>query len=110
MSRNVNRPAMDDLSKSQRISFGTQSLRNSKQCLQQKAYARAFSHLLVALNLLPDKKSESQESFMLAFCELCIVLEKEARYKDLFQCYTKAADLYPENETILDFMGSQLFR
>ena len=110
MARHVNRPSMDDLSKSQRVCFGTQSLRNAKQCLQQRAYARAFTHLLVALKYMPEKKVESRQSFMLAFRELCTVLEREARLKDLFQCYKEAADLFPDSDTMLDFMGSQLFR
>uniref|UniRef100_A0A1B6JHC6 Uncharacterized protein n=2 Tax=Homalodisca liturata TaxID=320908 RepID=A0A1B6JHC6_9HEMI len=73
-------------------------------------FGRAFAHYLVALKLMPEWKHELKENFSSTLCSWGSQLESQQRFKDLFNCYEQAVEIFPENEEVLCNLGAHLFR
>ncbi|KAK3604567.1 hypothetical protein CHS0354_026258 [Potamilus streckersoni] len=86
------------------------SFTNAKRSLINKNYGRAFANFLLFLKLAPERRNEVREDFSLAMREWAERLEREGRIGDLFKCYDQACELFPDNETVLNNIGAQLFR
>ncbi|KAL3880349.1 hypothetical protein ACJMK2_032593 [Sinanodonta woodiana] len=86
------------------------SITNAKRSLISKNYGRAFANFLLFLKLAPERRNEVREDFSLAMREWAERLEGEGRIGDLFKCYDQACELFPDNETVLNNIGAQLFR
>ncbi|PSN32052.1 putative protein arginine N-methyltransferase 9 [Blattella germanica] len=78
---------------------------------------RAFAHYLMALKLCPSWKTELSQQFITTLCKEIYYfgswgekLDQQQRYKDLFNCYEQALEVFPDNEEVLNNLGSHLFR
>ena len=87
-----------------------ESLSSAEAFLQQFDYGKAFAHYLLVVQLMPEKKAEVKEKFSLAFKEWSEELVDDDRVDELFKCYANAQELFPECETVVNTMGSVLFR
>uniref|UniRef100_A0A1B6LWV0 Uncharacterized protein n=2 Tax=Graphocephala atropunctata TaxID=36148 RepID=A0A1B6LWV0_9HEMI len=73
-------------------------------------FGRAFAHYLVALKLMPEWKNELKGKFSSTLCSWGSQLELQQRFKDLFNCYEQAVEIFPENEEVVCNLGAHLFR
>ncbi|XP_069695569.1 protein arginine N-methyltransferase 9-like isoform X2 [Periplaneta americana] len=78
--------------------------------LQKGNPGRAFAHFLVALKLCPSWKIELSHNFTYALCSWGETLDEQKRYRDLFNCYEQALEVFPDNEEVLNSLGSHLYR
>nr|CAD7431743.1 unnamed protein product [Timema monikensis] len=71
---------------------------------------RAFPHLLVALKLCPEWKSELKKVFSTTLNIWGESLENDGRYDDLFKCYEQALEVFADHEEVLNNLGAHLYR
>ncbi|KAK6635991.1 hypothetical protein RUM43_009643 [Polyplax serrata] len=92
------------------LSVATNSITLARKYVKVNNFGRAFSHYLVSLKLKPDWKPILKNEFSTALCKFGIALEETGRFKDLFQCYEQAIKVFPNNEIILNNLGSHLLK
>nr|CAD7262389.1 unnamed protein product [Timema shepardi] len=78
--------------------------------LSKGEWGRAFPHLLVALKLYPEWKSELKKVFSTTLSIWGELLEDGGRYDDLFKCYEQALEVFADHEEVLNNLGAHLYR
>ncbi|XP_060082618.1 protein arginine N-methyltransferase 9-like [Ylistrum balloti] len=86
------------------------SLASARSCLSKKRYGRAFANFLLFLKLVPENHDDVLEDFIMTMRLWTENLEREGRIEDLFKCFDQACEILPDNESILNNIGAQLFR
>ncbi|KAJ9595625.1 hypothetical protein L9F63_013177 [Diploptera punctata] len=92
------------------LEVANKSRRQAEFYFEKGNAGRAFAHFLVALKLCPSWKTEVNQQFVTTLCAWGETLDQQQRYKDLFSCYEQALEIFPDNEEVLNNLGSHLYR
>lgn len=92
------------------LEVAKRSRKQAEAYLERGNAGRAFAHFLLALKLCPSWKVELSQHFTSALCSWGETLDQQQRYKDLFNCYEQALEVFPNSEEVLNNLGTHLYR
>ncbi|XP_025415631.1 protein arginine N-methyltransferase 9-like [Sipha flava] len=98
---------MDDASNENMVK---RLLRLADTAIERSEYGPAFVHLTILIEMVPNSKDSIKHKFISCLCNYGKQLEANESYSEIFNCYEKALQLFPNNEILLNNLGSHLIR
>ena len=85
-------------------------LRAARSFMNQERFGDALAHFVFLSHAEPSFKMHFIEDFITALRRWTEILERHGEFDKVMVCYEQAIQLYPQSETILNNMGTLLFK